>query len=151
MSKFLYGASVQGIQSFIFQTNKLQEIVGASELVEEICTDFFKGKVENFKDENLILGAAGNIKYIFDDRESCQKLVREFPKAVMEMAPGITISQAVVEIKEGLDNNQLLEKRLRVQRNKAISIFDGVGLMVTETARKTGGVGVKYVDDVVID
>ena len=36
--KYLYGAAVQGIQSFIFQTNKLREIVGASELVEEICT-----------------------------------------------------------------------------------------------------------------
>lgn len=41
MSKFLYGAAVQGIQSFIFQTNTLREIVGASELVEEICTKMF--------------------------------------------------------------------------------------------------------------
>lgn len=153
MSKYLYGASVQGIQNFIFQTNKLQEIVGASELVEEICTSFFKDEIGEgiFNDENLILGAAGNIKYIFDDFESCQTLVKKFPKAVMEKAPGITISQAVVEIEEGQDNNQLLEKRLRIQRNKAISIFDGVGLMVTETARKTGGVGVKYVDEAVID
>src|SRR5699024_3460857 len=31
------------------------------------------------------------------------------------------------------------------------SIFDGVGLMVTETARKTGGVGVDYVKNEVID
>ena len=30
---YLYGASVQGIQSFIFQTDKLKEIVGASNLV----------------------------------------------------------------------------------------------------------------------
>lgn len=36
-TKYLYGAEVQGIQGFIFQTNKLREIVGASELVEEIC------------------------------------------------------------------------------------------------------------------
>ena len=34
--KFLYGAAVQGIQSFIFQTNALKEIAGASELVEQI-------------------------------------------------------------------------------------------------------------------
>ena len=39
--KYLYGASVQGIQNFIFQSNKLAEIVGASELVEEICTTKF--------------------------------------------------------------------------------------------------------------
>ena len=36
--KYLYGAAIQGIQSFIFQTNKLQEIVGASELIEIICS-----------------------------------------------------------------------------------------------------------------
>ena len=41
MSKFLYGASVQGIQHFIFQTNELKDIVGASELVENICTTLF--------------------------------------------------------------------------------------------------------------
>ena len=62
MDKFLYGASVQGIQSFIFQTNKLKEIVGGSELIEQICTVFFKSEVGiNYKEENLIVGAAGNI------------------------------------------------------------------------------------------
>ena len=73
---YLYGAAVQGIQEFIFQTNKLREIVGASELVEEICTSKFarvlgkKGKYKELKellikDENAIVHAAGNIKYIF--------------------------------------------------------------------------------------
>jgi hypothetical protein len=31
MDKYLYGAGIQGIQDFIFVTNKLKEIVGASE------------------------------------------------------------------------------------------------------------------------
>lgn len=100
--KYLYGASVQGIQGFIFQTSKLTEIVGASELVEQICTEFFKEQVGNdYKDENLILGAAGNIKYLFDEENSCKKLVLKFPKEVMNFAPGITISQAVVKL-EGI-------------------------------------------------
>ena len=41
MSKYLYGAAVQGIQGFIFKTNELRHIVGASELVEQICTSAF--------------------------------------------------------------------------------------------------------------
>ena len=45
MEKFLYGASVQGIQSFIFQTNQLDDISGASELVESICTKAFEKAV----------------------------------------------------------------------------------------------------------
>lgn len=148
--KYLYGAAVQGIQSFIFQTNKLQEIVGASELVERICTDLFKENVRNFKEINLIVSAAGNIKYIFENEADCQDLAMKYPKIVMEKVPGITISQAVVEadIENPVDE---LEKRLRIQRNKAISITDGVGLMVTETARKTGGVGVDYIENEAID
>lgn len=152
-NRYLYGASVQGIQNFIFQTSKLTEIVGASELVEQICTDFFKNEVGGrFKPENLIIGAAGNIRYIFDDKLSCQEFVRKFPKAVMEMAPGITISQAVVELLDGdLNYTQLLEDRLKIQRNKQISITDAAGLMVTESARKTGGAGVEFTKDGVMD
>ena len=41
MSKYLYGAAVQGIQNFIFQTNKLRDIIGASELVARVCTTMF--------------------------------------------------------------------------------------------------------------
>ena len=36
MEKYLYGAAVQGIQNFIFQTNELKDIAGASELVEKL-------------------------------------------------------------------------------------------------------------------
>ncbi len=151
MSQYLYGASVQGIQDFIFQTNKLREIVGASELVESICTDFFKGQVDDFNEANLVLGAAGNIKYIFDSEQSCQKLVLKFPKAVMEMAPGITISQAVVKLDGSGGETQMLEDRLKIQRNKAISITSGIGFMVTKTARRTGNPGVDYKKDEVID
>lgn len=143
MSRYLYGAAVQGIQSFILQTNKLQEIVGASELVEETCTSFFKKQVgeDKFKKENLILGAAGNIKYIFECQDECQEFVRKFPKEVMEMAPGITISQAVVKYKERKLNDALqdLEDKLRIQRNK-VSIPFEVSFMGTKRVSKTGGV-----------
>lgn len=152
MSKYLYGASVQGIQGFIFQTNKLAEIAGASELVEEVCNEFFRKQVGNpFNEKNLLIGAAGNIKYIFEDKNECEKVVRNFPKAAMEMANGITISQAVIELKEHENAVADLEKKLRVQRNKAISIRDNASWMVTETARKTGGAGVAYSKDGVID
>jgi len=55
MSKYLYGASVQGIQDFIFKTNKLQEIVGASEIVKNISHIF----EDNFSADEI---AASNTK-----------------------------------------------------------------------------------------
>jgi hypothetical protein len=141
--KFLYGASVQGIQGFIFKTNKLAEIVGASELVEQICTTKFK-EVANIPngDKNLILAAAGNIKYIFDDEEKCKAFIRIFPKEVMKMAPGITISQAVVEFEEDAalaDAIQELEMKLQTQRN-LVSAPAEIGFMGLERSRRTGGV-----------
>ncbi len=135
--RYLYGAAVQGIQSFIFQTNELKDIVGASELVDNICTDAF----ESYCDEKgtSILRAAGNIKYIFTDRQKCEKAVREFPKKVMTMAPGITISQAVVKI-EGENFSKAvnkLEERLRIQRNRPMQSLT-IGLTGVLRSRKTG-------------
>ncbi len=136
--KFLYGASVQGIQSFIFQTNALREIAGASELVEQICTEQFKKLIGHFKEENTIITAAGNIKYIFDSKLECENFVRSFPKKMMEFAPGITISQAVVQADDiGKDQIDELERRLRAQRNKPFRPYD-IGLMAVNRSRKTG-------------
>lgn len=141
--KYLYGAAVQGIQEFIFQTNKLKEIVGASELVEEICTIKFESLLgENVNladDKNAIVHAAGNIKYIFDKKETCEKIVRCFPKELTQFAPGVTVSQAVVSFEE--ENFSVavkeLEVKLRIQRNKPMR-YPMLGLMGIERSQQTG-------------
>lgn len=127
MSKYLYGASIQGIQEFIFATNKLQEIVGASEIVKGIETLF----EDNFKPDEILLNAAGNIKAVFDTREECQEAVLSFPKMVMQSGYGITISQAVVEFEgEEKDFINKLEKRLKIQRNKpSIPLDSSINIM----------------------
>ena len=145
--KYLYGAAVQGIQGFIFQTNELKDIVGASELVEEICTDMFVDlftKVDViYQAEKCILHAAGNIKYIFDCENDCKKIVCIFPKAVQEFAPGITVSQTVVTYGGESETNsfkkavELLETRLRVQQNKPMRSAT-LGLMGMQRCRQTG-------------
>lgn len=116
---YLYAAAVQGIQDFIFKTNKLKHIVGASELVEQICTSAFEEFEE--KEGKSVVRAAGNIKYIFKDPEACKKAFREFPKKIMTMAPGVTVSQAVAVFEEDArfgDAVDKVERMLKVQRNK---------------------------------
>ncbi len=139
---YLYGASVQGIQNFIFETNKLKEIAGASELVEQIATTMFKRIVPDFNVNQLIVGAAGNIKYIFDKKGDCEEVVKEFPKAILSLAPKITISQAVVAMDGDLKYDDIisLEKKLIIQRKKLFSRKE-MGLMVSERARRTAGAG----------
>ncbi len=135
MSKYLYGAAVQGIQDFIFKTNKLQEIVGASELVAQICTSAFDEFAVNGES---IVRAAGNIKFIFEKETDCARAVREFPKKVMTMAPGITISQAVVLFENDFGKSiDELEARLKVQRNKPSHSVTS-GLIGIKRANNTG-------------
>lgn len=120
MAKYLYGASVQGIQGFIFETNKLQEIVGASEIVKSIADDF--GDFSNYEKghSNILLNAAGNIKAIFNDKENAENLVKNFSKNIQQKAFGITISQALIEIDGDTpteDEFKVLDDALKVQRN----------------------------------
>ncbi len=141
MAKYLYAAAVQGIQDFIFATDKLKEIAGASELVAQICENKFKEITKSCYDENnLLIGAAGNIKYLFDKYEDCANLVRVFPFEVAKMAPGITISQTVIEVdgdKICSQDIDKVEKNLKTQRN--LTIRPGtMGWMIAKRAPKTG-------------
>lgn len=139
--RYLYGAEVQGIQSFIYSTNELKEIVGASELVEEVCTTAFKDQVSQFgtfNEDSIFVMAAGKIRYLFEDKALCENIVKRFPRTVMEMAPGITFSQAVVKYDGNYaDASQRLEDLLRAQRNKQFR-SPTVGFIGTLRSRKTG-------------
>jgi len=150
--KYLYGASVQGIQDFIFQRNKLKEIVGASELVSNICKDMFEGF--GGKPEKSIVRAAGKIIHIFENEADCKKAVLEFPKKVMDEAPGITINQAVVILEGDLSDYEMqskaLEQNLRIQRNKATRSMT-LGLLATKRSPSTGLPAVKIDDDELLD
>ena len=117
----MYGASVQGIQGYIFQTNKLKDVIGASELVKDLCETDFKREFALTGSVEYIVKAAGNIKLILDSEEDCRRIVFQFPKYAMEKAPGITLSQAVVKCESDdkmTEARMELEERLRAQRNR---------------------------------
>jgi len=128
MSKYLYGASVQGIQEFIFKTNRLKEIVGASEIVKNIKKLF----EDNFQANEVLLNAAGNIKVIFESEEECKKAVLNFPKMVMQKAYGITLSQAVIKLDANYTQDDIdkLEANLKIQRNRpSIPLDSSINIM----------------------
>lgn len=135
MNKYLYGASVQGIQDFIFKTNKLKEIVGASEIIKNISKVF----EDNFNSNEILVNAAGNIKAVFVDENECKRAVMEFSKLIQQKAYGITISQAVVVFKDDHTQSDInkLEKKLKIQRNKPSIPLD-LSLNVMELNPTTG-------------
>lgn len=119
MSKYLYGVSIQGIQEFIFKTNKLKEIIGASKIVEDMDSKDFQTEYNLKEKPEKLLQAAGNIRLRFNNKEDLEKVVRNFPKDIMLKAYGITISQAVVKYTNNYKKDSLeLEKKLKIQRNK---------------------------------
>ena len=150
--KYLYGASVQGIQDFIFKTNKLQEIVGASEIVKSVAGEF--EKISGYKegDKNILINAAGNIKAIFGSREECQKVVLEFGKIIQQKAHGITLSQAVIEIGDNYTQNDIdeLEKNLKTQRNKPSILLD-MSINIMKLNPKTAKPAIKEDKENIVD
>jgi len=140
--KYLYGASVQGIQGFIFETNKLQEIVGASDLVEWFCSEGFLARFSNeysikINQKDIVRNAGGNIRIIFLNKDELEKMVKNFPKYIMEKAYGITLSQAVVEFdsKNYLDKKDELEYQLTKARNQATMPLDTRFSLMKQTPR----------------
>ena len=140
MMKYLYGASVKKIQSYIFESSKLQEIAGASELVEHICTDFFDDFIPEAQKTYVhkIIQAAGNIRVIIDDEETARYIMLFFLKAASEAAPGIQIVHAIVplsgDVLASADSMQL-EKELTKQLPDAGIYGDW---SVTVKSRTTG-------------
>jgi hypothetical protein len=139
---FLYGGDVGRIQNFIKTTNKLKEIVGASELVEFVTKDL-PFEILKWDDvtsnQEVIQTAAGHIRIAFSDETACMQLVQSMPKTIAQVAPGLLFSQAV-HIVEGEVNKvawDALDHLLRQQKNNPASPAF-TGLMSMQLSRRTG-------------
>lgn len=147
MEQYLYGLNIQGIQGLIFETSKLKEIIGASDLVEQACTSLFQEMVgkDNYQESRQIIGAAGRIQYVFADEAVCRRVVLEFPQTLRRKIPDIRLSQAVVKIGSKLTESdlKLLDQRLAVQSNR-FPAQHGLGLMISERSRRTGAPAVGF-------
>jgi hypothetical protein len=152
MTQYLYGAKVQGIQSYIFETNKLKDIGGASELIESLSgerfADFFGSVGVAYGKNQLLRNAAGEISYLFPDKASCAAVVRNFERYIATEIPGLTVSQAVVPLEGDTPDLKSASNKvnhlLQVQRNRSGPPTE-LGWMISERARKTGRPGVEEV------
>ncbi|MGX3011844.1 Cas10/Cmr2 second palm domain-containing protein [Helicobacter sp. 23-1044] len=127
MGEYLYGFSAIGLQDFIFRTNALREIIGASELIKKI--DDLGQNLQSFLQENgvnlsknpkeVILSNAGNFRAIFDNEADLQNVIKYLPKLIAKQSYGLQITQAVVKYDNDYKSaNATLESRLKIARNK---------------------------------
>jgi hypothetical protein len=150
MTQYLYGAKVQGIQAYIFETNKLKDIGGASELIESLSGErfetFFKEVGLSYEEAQLLRNAAGEISYLFKDQASCAAVVRNFEHYIATNMPGLTVSQAVVAVEGDQPDLKTASREvnglLQIQRNRSPPPNE-LGWMISERARRTGRPGVE--------
>lgn len=111
---------VRGIQDYIFRTNRVKEIIGASEIVDDIimetikeASDFIKKEEKiiewnkldtkreflsnpNYKMEVLFIGG-GNAYVLYQTGLICEQVNRQMSKAILENTYSLQLAIAVVE------------------------------------------------------
>ena len=115
---------------YIFQTNELQDIIGApaSWWMKSVPACLKRRWVLLLKVESSI-AVAGNIKYEFDSKEECEKVVRVFPKRWWKLPQNNHKSGGGGRKRRGIWNfGWWLEAKLRAQRNRPMRSLT-MGLM----------------------
>ena len=107
-----------GIQSFIFSSNRLKDVVGGSELVSQATSRQGWIKELGYK-KNVIVGAGGNLLLQFENKEEAKTFAAKFSRKALKEAPGLEVAlvhhkydtgqlaQAIQEIQIKIENHKL--------------------------------------------
>ncbi|WP_420572788.1 Cas10/Cmr2 second palm domain-containing protein [Kordia sp.] len=108
MHTYYYGFAVYSIQSYIFETNKLKEIIGASEIVEKVCKSKFQYHFKDFlQNATILLQAAGNIRCVFSisdaELDRFKEIYAKFSMYITLEYPELKFCQAILDLEEKSD------------------------------------------------
>ena len=125
-----------GIQSYIFNSNKLPEIIGASYLVKQAAV---KAK-EIVTSAQLIYANGGNCVAEFETESQAQAFIKELSKWAYEEAPGVELAFGIcandqLSLKERVDN---AFKEVEKKKNAPATSQPLLGLSVTKACYATG-------------
>ena len=156
---------VRGIQEFIFRTNKIKEIIGASEIVKDIlrvcfdkaCDDVFgenntkevdfkwesENKVFDFERNNLkveiIYEGGGNLYAAFKNEENYKRVYRRMNEKILEETYSLSVSSACVKCEENYrEDIDKLMKNLNIAKQKNPPLTIPRGIAVTKRDTNTG-------------
>jgi len=148
--KYLYSFSIKGIQEFIFASNELKDIEGASEIIKKINYEFEK----NYQDKcSILLNAAGNIKAVFDKKEDLEEVLTTFYKNVISNGYGLLATQAALKIKGDFPNKEefaKIENLLHSKRNRPNIALDRY-LSIMDISPKSARPVFKYEKNIPFD
>jgi len=142
----LFGFAAKEIQSYVFRSDKLKDMVGASELVNDLCESFLDDCLMKSGASCRVLSrAAGSARVRFDDVAEARRFAAVWPLLVDEFVPGLVVVGAVVEIGSGTgeDSKALaaIDDQLAMERQLPRPAFPEIPPIV-DRAPRTGGAAV---------
>lgn len=140
---------VRGIQNFIFRTNKLKEIIGASHLIDNLFEDMlstvlkilkikendyyllnWKRNLDSYQfDDNvniqmeILYANAGNAMILYRSRELCIQVNKALSKLLLQSAPDLKLAIAIAPKTNHYANDyrNLIENMHQVKTNMPFS------------------------------
>ncbi|MBR2046577.1 MAG: hypothetical protein IJ958_10685 [Agathobacter sp.] len=152
-SQVLAMYDVRGIQSYIFKTNHVKEIIGASYLVESIIEDAFKAATKDWEIEGSVISewndkidepleiiknpanikaqilfvGGGNAYILYKNREICLEVNRAMSRYVLEHTYSLQLAIAMIDKTENYYNDyvNLNKEMTRVKQSMKMTKYMG--------------------------
>ncbi|WMP16522.1 Cas10/Cmr2 second palm domain-containing protein [Thiothrix lacustris] len=123
MAYYAYLFEAKSIQSYIFATNKLKEIIGGSELIEQLTSTngLLRQTLRSLKEgEDIELSRCGGAAfYAFSENKAAiDKLATLWPLVFRQYAPDMEFIHAKAEGKTSIDAFQKAHTTLMADRNR---------------------------------
>ena len=127
-----------GIQSFVFASNRLRDVVGGSELVHQATSR--QGWVDELGYKaQVIVGAGGNLLLRFNDLEQAREFAAQYSRKMLDEAPGLDVALVHHEYTDGQLAKAIQEIQIKIENHKLerCPSVPLLGLGVTATCRET--------------
>ena len=106
-----------GIQSFIFSSNRLKDVVGGSELVSQATSR--QGWIKELGYQaNVIVGAGGNLLLQFKDKDEAKTFAAKFSRKALDEAPGLEVALVHHEYNAGQLAQAIKEIQIKIENHK---------------------------------
>jgi len=101
---WLYSFESKEIQKYIMRSDKLKDMVGGSELINQLCDSYLPAALKSMNVANrcdIIAKAAGWARISFAEKQDAELLFSAWPFLVARFAPGLQVIQSLQEIHDG--------------------------------------------------
>ncbi|MGN0465819.1 MAG: Cas10/Cmr2 second palm domain-containing protein [Lachnospiraceae bacterium] len=132
---------IREIQKYIFRTNKVKDIIGASILVEGILEKGIsecEKKNSDIKVKRVFIGG-GNASVIYKNREEARRMNRSLAKWILEQTYSLQLATAIVERTDdyATDYVNVQKEMARVKKKMSYAGYFGA-LPIVEREASTG-------------